>query len=136
MEAKRFVEQIFRRWEAGDSAPFFAALAPDVIWTAKGRTPISGTFHGKKNYLEKVYHPLLDIFTGPTTCQIERILAEDRVVIVEWHGETPTKRGPYVQDYCWLIKVNEAGDAIIEVTGYFDTARVEALFPPSIPGAE
>jgi len=128
MKAKELVGKIFKQWEEGDSAPFFAALAPDVIWTAQGTTPISGTFHGKEAYLKEVYQPLLSIFTGPTRCQVKRIIGEGDTVAVEWHGETPTRSfGTYSQDYCWLFRVREKDQAIVEVTGYFDTALVNSL---------
>lgn len=129
MNAKDFVAHLFDLWEKGDAAPFFAALAADVIWTATGTTPISGTHLGKETYLTKVYKPLLSIFSGPTRCRLKRILGEGDVVVVEWHGETPTKSGAlYAQDYCWLIRVGSECRDIREVTGYFDTARVDALF--------
>ena len=37
-------------------------------------------------------------------------------------------------NYCWLIRVREDGKAIQEVTGYYDTAMVNALLqvPPLI----
>ena len=44
MNAKDFVSMLFDHWEKGDAAPFFDALASDVIWTAKGTTPISGRY--------------------------------------------------------------------------------------------
>lgn len=128
MNAKDFVETLFRQWEQGNMAPFFDALAPDLIWTVQGSTPISGTFQGKQTYLEKVYQPLLSIFAGPTSCRVRQILHDGDTVVVEWHGETPTvSSGLYAQDYCWIIRVREDGKAIAEVTGYFDTARVENL---------
>ena len=132
MDAKNFVDHLFRLWEQGDSAPFFAALAPDVTWTARGTTPISGTYQSKSDYLEKVYQPLLKIFNGPTLCHVRQILAEGDTVVVEWHGETPTVSGSmYKQDYCWLIRVRADGEAIQEVTGYFDTALVNVLLAVS-----
>jgi ketosteroid isomerase-like protein len=130
MAAKQFVTQIFERWQQGDSKPFFDALAPDVIWTAKGSTPISGTVKSKAEYFAKIYNPLLSIFAGPTSCQIVRILAEGDIVVVEWRGETPTTSGStYSNDYCWLIRVSPDATSIQEVVGYFDTARVDQLFP-------
>jgi ketosteroid isomerase-like protein len=128
MNAKAFVTDLFTEWEKGDSAPFFAALAPDVIWTAIGTTPISGTVHGKDSYLEKIYRPLLKSFLGPTMCRVKRMVAEGDMVVVEWHGETPTTKGTYSQDYCWLIRVNPSDSTIAEVSGYFDTERVSLLF--------
>ncbi len=128
MSAKDFVSDLFERREEGDSTGFFNALAADVVWTAKGTTPISGTYHGKDDYLQNVYKPLLSIFAGPTVCRVQKILGDGDTVAVEWHGETPTSSGSiYSQDYCRLIRVTEDGRAIREVTGYFDTALVNAL---------
>jgi uncharacterized protein len=129
MSAKQFVSGLFELWEQGNAEPFFAALAPDLTWTVSGSTPISGTFHGKSAYLEQVYKPLLSIFTGPTVCRVRRILGDGDSVVVEWHGDTPTRSGRvYSQDYCWLIRVGTDGRTIQEVAGYFDTERVSELF--------
>ncbi len=128
MDAKEFVSQIFQEWERGDSSAFFDALAPDLIWTARGRTAISGTFRGKQVYIDKVYKPLQAFFAGPTACHVKQILADGNTVVVEWHGETPTTTGVnYSLEYCWLIRVSEGAKYIQEVIGYFDTALVDEL---------
>jgi uncharacterized protein len=128
MNAKEFVSQIFHQWEQGDSSAFFNALAPDLIWTARGRTAVSGTVHGKQVYIDKIYKPLQAFFAGPTACRVIQILADGNTVIVEFHGETPTTTGvKYFQDYRWLIRLSEDAKSIREVTGYFDTALVDEL---------
>jgi hypothetical protein len=128
MEAKRFVEGVFREWESGDSGPFFKTLSPKLIWTAIGSTPISGTYLSKQAYIEKVYSPLLATFSGPTRCAVRQIIGEGQTVVVEWHGETPiASGGNYSQDYCWIIRVDDANEAIVEVRGYFDTDLVSKL---------
>jgi ketosteroid isomerase-like protein len=40
------------------STIFLDALANDLTWTATGSSPTSGTYHGKQEYLEKVYRAL------------------------------------------------------------------------------
>jgi uncharacterized protein len=132
--AQALVSRLFAAWERGDTVPFFSALAQDLTWTVSGRTPISGCYHGKIEYLEKVYRPLLAVFAGPTECRVRRIVAAGDTVVVEWHGRTPTRdRGLYAQDYCWIIRVSDDCRAIREITGYFDTDRVNKLFAPSGP---
>src|ERR1700689_2498534 len=117
MNAKNFVSTLLERREQGDSSRFFEALAADVTWTARGTTPISGTYHGKDVCLEKVYTQLLSIFTGPTSCHMRRTPGVSDTVAVEWHGETPTASGSICsQDYRWLIRVREDGQAIQEAT--------------------
>lgn len=134
MTARDFIGGLFSEWEQGDSAPFFEALAADVIWTTIGRTPISGTFRSKQDYLEKVYQPLLKVFDGATACRVQQLVAEGNSVVVEWHGKTPLVNGEtYSQDYCWVIRVNDEASAITEVRGYFDTARVERLLAVAVP---
>jgi uncharacterized protein len=125
--AKELVSELFRQWEAGDSSKFFATLADDVVWTAIGHTPISGVSHGKAEYISKIYSRLQGLFAGATSCRVKRVLAENDVVVVEWHGDTPLKSGGvYANDYCWVIRV--AGEKLVEVTGYFDTALVNKIF--------
>ena len=127
MTAKDLVADLFAKWEAGDSSAFFAAVAEDVTWTAIGATPISGVSHSKTEYMNKTYQPLQHVFSGHTSCKVKRILAEDDLVAVEWHGETPLANGGvYANEYCWIVRVE--GDKLAEVTGYFDTAAVNALF--------
>jgi uncharacterized protein len=127
MTAKEFVARLFDRWEQGDMQGFFNALAQNVRWTVSGSTPISGTYTSKTEYLEKVYRPLLARLTGPTRCRVRKIIAEADTVVVQWHGESPTRSGrPYVQEYCWVIRVEE--ETIKEVEGYYDTVAVAELF--------
>ena len=127
MSAKDIVTTLFKKWEDGDSSDFFSAVADDLIWTAIGHTRISGISHSKAEYMKKTYLPLQDVFAGGTSCEVKQIIAEDDTVVVEWHGETPlAKGGVYKNDYCWVVRV-KAGK-LAEVTGYFDTAAVNALF--------
>jgi uncharacterized protein len=127
MNAKEFITRLFDRWEQGDMQGFFNALADNVRWTVSGSTPISGTYTSKTEYLEKVYRPLLARLTGPTRCRVRKIIAEADTVVVQWHGESPTRSGrPYVQEYCWVIRVED--ETIKEVEGYYDTVAVAELF--------
>ena len=127
MNAKEIVSALFQKWEDGDSSGFFAAVADDLIWTAIGHTPISGISHSKAEYMTKTYLPLQNVFAGGTSCKVKRIVSEGNVVVVEWQGETPlAKGGVYTNDYCWVVCVK--GEKLAEVTGYFDTAAVNALF--------
>ena len=127
MVAKELVRELFKKWEGGDSAGFFAAVADEVVWTAIGHTPISGVSRSKAEYMKRTYLPLQGVFAGATSCKVRRLVGEGDVVVVEWHGETPlAKGGGYSNDYCWVVRVQ--GEKIAEVTGYFDTAAVNALF--------
>ncbi len=127
MQARETVLQLFQKWEAGDSSAFFNALADNIQWTAIGTTTISGVLHSKAEYLAHTYQPLQKVFGGPTSCKVKRVIADGDLVVVEWQGDTPLlKGGSYVNDYCWIIRVEDG--KLAEVTGYFDTAAVDKLF--------
>jgi ketosteroid isomerase-like protein len=105
MTAKQFITQLFSRWELGDAQGFFNVLAEDLRCTVIGDTPISGTCTSLIEYLEKVYRPLFERFTGPVQCQVKNIIAEGDTVVVQWRGKAPMQSGtPYMQDYCWVIR--------------------------------
>jgi ketosteroid isomerase-like protein len=57
---RAFLEDRFRRLsDTGfDGQVFLAALADDVVRTATGHSPVSGTFRGKQEYADGVYRRL------------------------------------------------------------------------------
>ena len=58
----------------------------------------------------------------------ETVTSEGQTIVIEWHGETLiASGGAYSQDYCWVIRVNDDNEAIVEVRGYFDTELVSKL---------
>ena len=53
---RRFLTDWFDRLEASgfDGRVFLDALADDLVWTATGSSPVSGTFRGKQSYVDDV----------------------------------------------------------------------------------
>ncbi len=55
---------------------FLAALSDDLVWTATGSSPISGTYRGLQAYTDGIYRRLderLESWPRPT---VERIIAD------------------------------------------------------------
>ena len=107
---------------------FLSALSDDIVWTATGTSPVSGTYHGLAEYTEGVYRPLderLESWPRPT---VERIVAEGEWGVVEFSstGGRGKNGVDYNMRYCWVIHVED--DQVTEVTGYYDTSNVVALF--------
>ena len=122
-ENKHLLEKIFEELSRGDSRPFIEALADDVVWTAMGRTPWSGSYHGKANVLTNLLGELGARLASRYKATAQRIIAEGPYVVVQARGEAVTKAGaPYNNEYCFIYRVENG--AIKEVTEYLDTELV------------
>ncbi len=107
---------------------FLGALSKDLVWTATGSSPISGRYQGWDAYVEGVYRRLdeqLESWPRPT---VERIIAQGEWGVVEFSssGGRGKNGTDYNMRYCWIIHVE--ADVIVEVIGYYDTSKVNALF--------
>jgi ketosteroid isomerase-like protein len=107
---------------------FLAALAEDLIWTATGTSPISGTYCGRDAYVEGIYRRLDERLATWPRPQVERIVADGEWGMVEFSssGGLGKNGTDYNMRYCWIIHVVD--DRVTEVVGYFDTQKVTALF--------
>ena len=107
---------------------FLAALSEDLVWTATGTSPISGTYRGLPAYTEGIFRRLdakLESWPRP---KVERIVAEGDWGVVEFSstGGRGKNGTDYNMRYCWVIHVE--GELVTEVIGYYDTSTVNALF--------
>ncbi len=107
---------------------FLAALSDDVVWTATGTSAVSGTYRGKQAYIDGVYRRLDDRLASWPKPSVERIVADgDWGTVLFTSREGLGKNGiDYNMRYCWVIHVVD--DRVHEVIGYYDTAKVNALF--------
>ncbi len=115
--------------ESGWTAEIFlGALSNDLVWTATGSSPISGTYRGLRAYTDGIYRRLderLESWPRPT---VEKIIADGDWGVVEFSSTGGRgKNGiDYNMRYCWIIPVE--AERVTEVIGYFDTSTVNALF--------
>ena len=111
----------------GEQGPFFGLISDDVVWTVIGTTPISGTVHGKTEFVERVGRPLQERLAEPITSRPRQILADGDHVVALWDGTSTMRNGePYRQSYCWVFRF--AGGSIAEGTTYWDTALIDRVF--------
>jgi len=103
-------------------------LADDVRYTVIGRTKFSGTFTGKKEFIEKLVHPLVSQLASMGTTSTDQMIAEGDYVVVQSHAQgRTTKAGKdYNNTYCMVYRV--ANGKICEVTEYLDTELLTAAF--------
>lgn len=108
-DAERFLREWFAKLSATGFAPevFLAGLSPDLVWTATGKSPLSGTFHGLAAYLDGVYRPLDERLRRWPDPAVERITAQGDWGVVEFRGEGGVgKNGcDYSMRYCWSMRV-------------------------------
>ena len=120
------VREAFGAWEQGDNRPFFALVAPDVTWRVIGTTPISGTYHSKREFLLATA-PFADRLAGPISAKVLDVRQAGDKVFLEWEGTCSGRNGrPYRQTYCWAMRL---GDGLVrDVVAYLDTEMVNAMF--------
>lgn len=120
------IREAFEHWEHGDSAPFFALVAADVRWTVIGTTDISGTFEGKRAFIERAAGKLTAHFDGPLTATIVDIGADGDKVYLQWKGSARSTMGlPYDQTYCWVLTFRDG--KVVEAVAYLDTDLVNRV---------
>ena len=126
-ENKRLVRLFYEAGNRGDFDTCFNLIADDIRWTNIGSTRFSGTYHGKKELMEKLLGPLFSRLKSGINSTIERLFADGDFVIALTSGSAETTDGrPYNNQYCQVMRID--GGKIAEVTEYFDTELTSSIF--------
>ena len=126
-ENKQVVLDFYEAGARGDIDTCFALLADDVTWTNIGTTKFSGTYVGKRAIAEDLLGPLFGRLKAGITSHIERLTAEDDIVVAQTSGTAETNDGkPYNNTYCQVIKIQDG--QIVAVKEYMDTALIDSVF--------
>ncbi|MPY95209.1 MAG: nuclear transport factor 2 family protein [Acidimicrobiia bacterium] len=130
---RQLITEAFAAWAEGDSRPFFALVHDDVTWTVIGSTTISGTFEGKRAFLDGAIAPMGKALATPLRAEVLGVLADGDEVAVRWVGRSSSRTGrPYVQTYCWVMRL--AAGRVVEVTAYLDTELLTAVLADAAAG--
>ena len=127
------VEQAVRAWAAGEDNAFWRLLADDVQYSVIGTTPVSGTYDGRRAFLEGALRPMAARLSEGSRPLEYDIVAEGSRVVLMWSGKGVMQSGaPYHQSYCWVLDVSDG--LIRRIRAYLDTELVTALFnqPPAV----
>ncbi len=126
-ENKQVVLDFYEAGARGHMDSCFALLADDVSWTNIGSTKFSGTYSGKQALMENLLGPLFSQLKAGIASKIERLLAEDDIVVAQTSGIAETIEGtPYNNSYCQVIRIRDG--QIAEVKEYMDTALIDSVF--------
>jgi len=126
---KELVRHLYSELSRGNSRPLRECLAPDVVWTIIGSTPLSGTFRGPDEVARKLFAPLAAALSGPVRFTVDRLVADGDIVVMEARGEATSAAGrPYNNRYCIVFRL--ADGKLAEITDYVDTELItSSLFP-------
>jgi ketosteroid isomerase-like protein len=126
IEAER-VRQIFKGLESGEGAAFFEHVADDVDWTVMGTHPLAGHYPSKKAFVAGTFAKLGQVLPQGTQLHIEHLIVSGDEAVVELRSFATAKNGMRFDNrYCWVCRF--AGDKIVEVRAYLDSAMVARLF--------
>ena len=114
---------------AGDTRPFYDAMADNCTWRAMCGGVWGHLVEGKEKARDQLFAPLRRQYAGPYTNTATHIFADGDTVIVEARGAVTLKSGKdYNNRYCFVIEM--AGGQMREVREYLDSALAEAVLEP------
>lgn len=132
-------------WES-----YKAMMSPDMVWRLIGSTALSGEYRGLDSVANDFFAKCwkgdgrksdavqgLDPEYGIKPLDVREVVAlEDGRVIVHCFSNGRGKNGvPYINEYCWLIKVEDG--KITRLDEFADTALIErAMFNMAIVPSE
>ena len=121
------VRHAFESVGRGELAPLTALLAPDVVYTLIGSTPVSGTHRGRDAVVRHLFGPLTAALAGPLVFTIQRLLRDGDCVVMQAQGHARLRSGaPYDNVYCLVFRFGDG--AVRDVTEYLDTGLVQRAF--------
>lgn len=124
---KRIVQDFYDASNRGDMDTCFDLISDDISWTNIGTTPLSGTFQGKEELMEKLLGPLFAQLKQGIKTTVHRLIAEEDYVVAQTSGTAETLEGqPYNNTYCWIIRIRDG--KLTEVTEFMDTELVTSTF--------
>lgn len=123
------IDRLFGRIaETGFGPEFVAALDDGLIFTAMGTSPVAGRYVGKHAYQEQILKRLHDRLASWPKPVVDNIIVGGNSACIQFHGVGGTgKNGAdFNMQYCWIVKVRD--EKIVEIMGYYDSAKMIALF--------
>jgi ketosteroid isomerase-like protein len=77
-ENKELIQRGYEAFAAGDVETLLGLFDDDVEWVQPGDSAVSGTYHGKTEVMEH----LARLGAKPITIRVDRMIAEDDIVVV------------------------------------------------------
>lgn len=128
-DSKKIVLEFIEALSNGDVDAVTAAFTDDVTWWLPGSLPVSGTYTGTKEILEGFFATAFPYFEPDTlSITVERAVAEDNHVAVEWQVNARTAKGKAYDNY-YHVSFDLRDGKICAIREYLDSLYAkEVLF--------
>jgi ketosteroid isomerase-like protein len=122
-----YVRRLFAHLEEGQGNLFFDRVADDVHWTVMGTHPLAGVYTSKADFLAHTFDRLAPLLKeGSVVLRVTHAMVDGDWAAVELEALSTALNGkPFNNHYCWVTRF--AGDRIVEVRAYLDSALVQQL---------
>ena len=127
--SKKIVAGQFEKWKA-EEVNFFDLLADDVTWVVSGRSPVSGIYKGKTDFLERAVKPITAQLKTRIVPELISLTADESYVWLHWKGAAVTLKGAsYENTYIW--KLGLTNGKITNAVAFLDTYELALLMNSS-----
>ncbi|MFC0778609.1 Atu4866 domain-containing protein [Flavobacterium sp. HJSW_4] len=121
----KIVADQFQKWK-NRTAVFFELLSDDATWTVSGRSPVSGKYEGKKDFMEHAVKPIIEKLKEPLKPEMISLTADDKYVWLHFKASAANKANEIYQNtYVWKLQL-EYG-RIINAVAFLDTYELVKL---------
>tara|TARA_R110002020_G_scaffold97708_1_gene233103 strand:- start:20646 stop:21389 length:744 start_codon:yes stop_codon:yes gene_type:complete len=125
IRSKELVARYFDRWK-NEGGSFFDLLDENAIWTVAGRSPVSGIYHGKKDFMENAVKPILKQLATPLKPELISLTSDERYVWLHFTAKATAINGSsYINTYVWKMQVKD--EKIITGVAFLDTHELLEL---------
>ncbi|MEM9243821.1 MAG: hypothetical protein AAGA27_07210 [Pseudomonadota bacterium] len=95
----------------------------NFLWTIKGSSLLSGTYHNKETFFTDVIGRLSNVLKGEWKMNILDTYVDNNTMIIEMVGNIKAKNDKnYNNEYCWIFKFDN--NKIVSITAYYDSLLV------------
>ncbi|WP_225587053.1 Atu4866 domain-containing protein [Algoriphagus sp. Y33] len=123
--SKKLVAQYFDQWK-NEGSSFFNLLDEDAIWTVAGRSPVSGVYHGKTDFMENAVKPILKQLATPLRPELISLTNDNEYVWLHFKAKATAINGlSYENTYLWKMAFKEG--KIIDGVAFLDTYELSDL---------
>ena len=123
--AAEIVADQFEKWKNG-GAGLFELLDDNVVWTVSGKSPVSGTYHGKADFLKHAVSPIIAKLKTPLKPVLISLTADSTYVWLHFKAKAVTIDDEVYQNtYLWKMQLKDG--KITNATAFLDTHELTNL---------
>jgi len=127
-EAKEIVAFQFEKWKDGE-ASFFELLSDDVVWTVSGKSPVSGKYKDKADFIKHAVNPIHSKLKTPLQPELISLTSDTLYVWLHFKAKATTVDNIiYENTYVWKMQLKDK--KIINCIAFLDTYELTDLMNP------